>query len=251
MELNLFFPKSDHERICAQAGDFWAKEMIGISLLFIFLAFSWAAVVPGSFQADGPKSKKAIALTFDDGPGLFTAQVLDVLDQYKVKATFFMNGDQVQIRPQMALEVVRRGHQVGDHTWSHRNFYSFEKNHGTEKTRSAVREEIRKSKELIESTLKISLKLCRMPHGYHRPWMKEVAKEYGYALVNWTFGEDWLKISEEKMIEDYLAQVRPGAILLFHDGGKDREKTLKILPKVIEKSRERGLKIVTVGELLE
>lgn len=227
--------------------------MIGMlsALLLIFSAPLWAAVVPGSFQADGPKTKKAIALTFDDGPGLFTGQVLDVLDHYKVKATFFMNGDQVQIRPQTARDVAKRGHEVGDHTWSHRNFYPFEKKNGTEKTREAVREEIRKSKRLIEETLKGSLKLCRMPHGYHRPWIKEVAKEYGYALVNWTFGEDWLNIPEEKMTEEYLAKVRPGAILLFHDGGKGREKTVKIVPKVIEKARARGLKIVTVSELLE
>lgn len=229
----------------------WMPAFAGMTVLTVSFSFLYAAVVPGSFQADGPKTKKAVALTFDDGPGLFTGQVLDVLDQYKVKATFFMNGDQVHVRPQMAQDVVKRGHEVGDHTWSHTNFYHFEKKNGMEKTREAIREEIRKSKELIESTLKISLKLCRMPHGYHRPWMKEVAKEYGYALVNWTFGEDWLKITEEKMAEEYLYKVRPGAILLFHDGGKGREKTVKIVPKVIEKARERGLKVVTVSELLD
>ncbi|OGR85702.1 MAG: hypothetical protein A2901_05770 [Elusimicrobia bacterium RIFCSPLOWO2_01_FULL_54_10] len=209
-----------------------------------------AAVEPGTFQADGPVSKKAIALTFDDGPGLFTAQVLEVLDGHKVKATFFMNGDQVDFRPDLAREVLKRGHEVGDHTWGHENFYAYEKKHGTDKTRSAVRAAIARSKAKIEETLKIQVKILRMPHGYHRPWMKEVAKEFGYALVNWTLGMDWHNMPEDKMAAYYLKSIRPGAILLFHDGGRGRGKTVRIVPLVIEKARSKGFQIVTAGELL-
>src|SRR3989338_6449032 len=97
------------------------------ALFYLFMACSSLyAVEPGKFYTDGLKTKKTIALTFDDGPGTFTPMVLDILDQYKIKATFFMNGDQVQIRPQIAKEVIRRGHEVGDHTWSHMNFYAYE-----------------------------------------------------------------------------------------------------------------------------
>ncbi len=204
----------------------------------------------GKFYTDGPKSKKAIALTFDDGPGTFTPQVLEILDKYKVKATFFMNGDQVQLRPQIAKDVAARGHEVGDHTWSHINFYAYEKKNGTEKTKAKVREEIRLSKDLLEKTWGNPVTILRMPNGFHRPWMKEIAKDFGVSLVNWTFGEDWLKMTEEKMEKEYLAQVRPGAIFLFHDGGRGREKTINILPKLIEKARRQGLAIATVSEIL-
>ena len=90
-----------------------------------------------------------------------------------------------------------------------------------------------------------------MPHGYQRPWLKSIAKEFGYALVNWTFGEDWTAVPEDKMAKDYLARVRPGAILLFHDGGKNRSKTLKILPQVIQEARSKGLSLLTVSQILE
>ena len=229
----------------------WIPACAGMTVLLMSFSFLWAAVVPGTFQADGPRTKKAIALTFDDGPGLFTERVLELLDKHKVKATFFMNGDQVRLRPQLAREVAKRVHEVGDHTWSHMNFYAFEKKNGVEKTREKAREEIRKSKIEIEKTCGVKATILRMPNGYQRPWMKAVAKEFGYALVNWTFGEDWLKMPEEKMTAEYLAQVRPGAIFLFHDGGKGREKTLNIVPKLIEKAREKGLAVVTVSGLLD
>jgi peptidoglycan/xylan/chitin deacetylase (PgdA/CDA1 family) len=205
---------------------------------------------PGSFFADGGKGKAAIALTFDDGPGEFTPRVLEILDRYQVKATFFMNGDQVEKRPEVAREVKKRGHEIGEHTYSHMNFYAYEKKRGVEKTREKIREEMARSKAAIEKTLGLSPRFCRMPHGYHRSWLGGIAKEFGYVLVNWTFGEDWHDIPEEKMTEDYLRQVRKGAILLFHDGGKNREKTLKIVPRVIEAARKKGLALATVGEIL-
>ena len=212
------------------------------------------ALEPGQFYTDGPQSKNALALTFDDGPGLFTPQILELLDRQKVKATFFMNGDQVQIRPQIAKDVSARGHEIGDHTWSHVNFYAYEKKYGKGKTEIKIREEIQKSKGIIEKTCGTKIALLRMPNGFNprpnRPWMKEIAKDFGVALVNWTFGEDWQKIPEEKMADDYLKWVKPGAILLFHDGGRGRGKTVRIVSKVIEKARAKGLEFVTAGELL-
>ncbi len=209
-----------------------------------------AAAQPGTFHADGDKSKKAIALSFDDGPGLFTMKILEILDQYKVKATFFMNGDQVEIRPQIAKEVQKRGHEIADHTYSHLNFYAYEKKNGPEKTKDKARDEIAKSKKMIEKHLGLAPTICRMPNGYHRPWLKDIAREFGYGLVNWTFGEDWLNVPGAKMTEDYVKQVRAGSILLFHDGGKDRSKTVQALPAVIQEAQKKGLAFLTVSEIL-
>lgn len=231
-------------------------KKIARSLSFSFalslLAASLPAAQPGSFHSDGSPQKQQIALTFDDGPGgTFTTKVLEVLDQHQVKATFFMNGDQVMIRPQIAKEVAAKGHEIADHTYSHANFYAYFKKNGMEKTREKALDEMKKSKAAIEKHLGVTPKLCRMPNGFHKPWMKEVAKEQGYALVNWTFGEDWLNIPQEKMTADYLKHVRPGAILLFHDGGNRREKTVAMLPLIIEEAKKKNLEIVTVGELLK
>ena len=208
-----------------------------------------ASLPAGSFFADGDRGKKAVALTFDDGPGPFTERVLKILDDEKVKATFFMNGDQVAIRPRIAKEVYLRGHEIGDHTYSHVNFYAYEKKNGAEKAKEKVRSEMDLSRRRIEQATGFTPTLCRMPNGYHRAWLGPVAKEFGYVLVNWTFGEDWLKIPADRLEKDYLAHLKPGAILLMHDGGRGREKTLQILPKVIAEGRRRGLAFVTVSEL--
>ncbi len=226
------------------------KHFVWLALTLSLASAPLHALEAGKFYTDGAKGKKAIALSFDDGPGTFTPRVLEILSAYKVKATFFMNGDQVEMRPQFAKDVAAQGHEIGDHTWSHINFYAYEKKNGTEKAKAKIKDEILKSRDMIEKTCGVKIQICRMPNGFNRPWMKEIAKGYGYSLVNWTFGEDWLKIPEDKMTKDYLAQVRPGAIFLFHDGGKGREKTLNIVPKLIEKARAQGLEIVTVGEIL-
>lgn len=216
-------------------------------LLFTILETSlWAKY----FYAQGPKDKKVIALTFDDGPGPWTLPILDLLDQTQVKATFFMSGDQVAIRPKIAKAVKERGHEIGDHTYSHMNFYAYEKKFGLEKTKEKISEEIQKSKLIIESTLGIKLTLCRMPHGYNKPWMGELANKFKYTFINWTFGEDWHKIPQEQMVKDYIKQIQPGAILLFHDGGKNRKKTLEMLPPIIEEAKKKGYTLVPVGELI-
>ncbi len=228
--------------------------MIGLIAAFCGIIGALAApafaLEPGTFVSDGKRDRQQIALTFDDGPGEYTKQVLDVLDRYGVKATFFMNGDQVEMRPDIARDVQKRGHEIADHTYSHMNFYAYLKKHGLEATQSKIRSEIKKSKDVIEKTCGGTIKICRMPHGFHKPWMKDIAREFGYTLVNWSFGEDWLNIPEAKMGADYVKAVKPGAILLFHDGGRKRGKTVAVVPLVIEEAKRKNLQVVTVGELL-
>ena len=238
--------KSRHSR--GSGNLVWISAFAGMTfVLFLSLA---QALEPGSFRADGPKTKKSVAFTFDDGPGEFTPQVLDILDRYKIKATFFMNGDQVELRPRIAQEVATRGHEIGEHTYSHINFYAYKKKNGLEKTKEKISDEMKKSREAIVKATGIAPRLCRMPHGFHKPWLGEIARSFDYALVNWTFGEDWLNLPEEKMAQDYIERLKPGSILLFHDGGRNRGKTVAILPKIIEEAR-KNYQIVTAGELLE
>ncbi len=228
------------------------RKPLTLFLIAWIFPTSLFAMEAGTFASDGKSDRPQIALTFDDGPGgEFTTKILDVLDQYQVKATFFMNGDQVEMRPNIAKEVQKRGHEIGDHTYSHMNFYAYLKKNGIGNTREKIRSEIKKSKNIIEKTTGVVIKTCRMPHGFNKRWVKEIAEEYGYTLVNWSFGEDWLNIPQEKMASDYLKHVRPGTIFLFHDGGKKREKTVAILPLIIKEARKKNLSIVTVAELLQ
>ena len=153
--------------------------------------------------------------------------------------------------PEIAKEVLKRGHEIGDHTWSDLNFYAYEKKHGAAAAKTKARDEMKRSKDMIQKTLGLAPAVCRMPNGYHRPWLKDVAKDFGYALVNWTFGEDWLSLSESQTRSDYLAHVKPGAILLFHDGGKNRAKTAAILPAIIESAQSKSLAFQKATEILE
>ena len=189
-----------------------------LAALFAFAAAA-AAAEPGSFFTDGPRDKKEIALTFDDGPGNSTPKVLEVLKKYGVKATFFMEGDQVEFRKKAAKMVFDDGHEVGSHTYSHPNFYSYKK----DDYRQQLSKELDKAGKLIEGVTGKRPNVLRMPYGYVKAWVKEVAKEKGYVLVNWTFGCDWKKMTAEQLAGEYIKHIGSGAIFLMHDGGRGRQ----------------------------
>ena len=230
------------------------ERSFGACRLFFAVCFalaSAAAVVkaaePGSFFANGPRNKKELAFTFDDGPGNYTAQVLTVLKKYNVKATFFMEGDQVEIRPKIAKMVFDDGHEVFSHSYSHPNFYFYKK----DDYRQQLSKEIDKAEKLIIGVTGKKPYVLRMPYGYVRAWVKEVAKEKGYFLVNWTFGCDWKKMNSDQLAQAYIKNIGSGAIFLMHDGGKFRQPTVDALPKIIEEIQKRGFKIIPVAEMLE
>jgi len=218
------------------------------SILFLFLLapLSLRALQPGDFVTHGPATSKRVALSFDDGPGPFTPQVLDILKKNGVHATFFMNGDQVKIRPGFAKRVREEGHEIGDHTYSHRNFYTYKATDPVVKLRA----QMSLSKEVIREATGVTPVLCRMPYGYSRAWVRPIAKEQGYVLVNWTFGCDWRKMEPEAKRTAYLKAIHPGAIFLMHDGGVHREGTLYALEGLVSELKKRGYEMVTVGELI-
>ncbi len=229
------------------------KRSSWVFKLFLVICFTMAgaavfvlAAEPGAFFANGPRNKKEMALTFDDGPGNYTAQVLAVLKKYNVKATFFMEGDQVEIRSKIAKMVLDDGHEIGSHSYSHPNFYFYKK----DDYRQQLEKEIDKSEKLIQGVTGTRPYMLRMPYGYVRAWVKEVAKEKGYYLINWTFGCDWKKMSADQLVQAYTKNIGSGAIFLMHDGGKFRQPTVDALPKIIEEIQKRGYKIVPIAEML-
>ncbi len=219
-----------------------------------------AAVKPGEFYTQGPTSSKKIALTFDDGPGPNTEKFLELLDRYQVKATFFVLGEQVRLRPQVAKEIVEKGHEIASHTMTHINYvkrYNYwlgQAKNNQEKAAQLAKQDlvkdIKDARVMIEKNVDRKMKLMRMPHGIDKPWIKSAAKETGFTLVNWTYGSDWTSAPAEKQIPGYLSAVKPGAIILLHDGWPKSDKSLAIAEAVIKGAKEKGLEIVTVGELL-
>lgn len=227
------------------------KKYLSLLLLAFPLTAS-AALKPGDFLTSGPTGTKTISLTFDDGPGPQTEEFLKLLDKYDVKATFFMLGEMVKIRPKVAKAVAAHGHELASHTYTHTHYGQRlrQLNGDVPATKKELLAEMKKTQSLIQTTTGQKVRFCRMPHGVDKPWIKEVAKDAGVVLVNWTYGADWTKEPQDKLIKEYVAALKPGAIILLHDGNPHREKSLAITEAILQAAQERGYRIVPLGKLL-
>jgi chitin deacetylase len=189
---------------------------------------------------------KPIALTFDDGPWpTTTSQVLDILKKNNVKATFFMVGQQVEKYPQLVKRVVSEGHAVGNHTWNHQYHFFNE---------ADAARELDHTSKLIYKTTGVKTSLFRPPGGILTNGLVSYAHAKKYGIIMWSVDSiDWryYRSGTQGLIENVLKEVKPGGIVLMHDGGGDRETTVKALPSIISKLKQRGYKLVTVPELLE
>ncbi|MBD2021168.1 polysaccharide deacetylase family protein [Leptolyngbya sp. FACHB-36] len=204
--------------------------------------------VPESFQgqvvreAQSIGSEKLVALTFDDGPWTETTeQVLDILRQNNIKATFYWVGLQVQKNPDIARKVVAQGHAIGNHTWRHvlENVDEL-----------TAAEEINNTAKLIYDTTGLRTSLFRPPGGNLKGSLASFAQQQKYAVTLWSVESDDYYVSAPIIVDNVLSAVQPGSIVLMHDGGGDRRATVQALPQVISTLQRRGYKFVTVPQLL-
>jgi len=203
----------------------------------------------GKFYASGPASKNQFALTYDDGPGYITLDLLELLKKYGATASFFMTGSSVRASQAKTAKVAAGGHLIGNHTDLHKNYFKIG---GAPDREKALEKELDKAAESIVKAGGKRPEFLRMPNGYDRDWVRKVAARKGYVLVNWGYGSDWTRVPEDKMTAEYLKNLKPGAILLLHDGGgKSREKTLRISEKLLQEAARKGLKAVALDELLD
>ncbi len=215
-------------------------------LLVLTLA---AAPASAADPSGGPAKRTAqFAITYDDGPGVITEDLLKLLEKRGAKATFFMLGSSVRRYPEAARKVREAGHLIANHTDSHKNWFKIGNGPDREKVLAA---EIKKAEEAIVKATGFKPTILRMPNGYDRPWVREAVKKLGYTWANWTYGSDWTKTPEAKMTEEYKASTRAGKVLLLHDGGgRNREKTLRITEAILDEAQRLGLKPVPLDELL-
>ncbi|BAZ14814.1 polysaccharide deacetylase [Calothrix sp. NIES-4071] len=197
------------------------------------------------YKSEVPNNEKVIALTFDDGPWKDTTQqMLDILKQNNIKATFFWVGTSIQENPDMAKKVVADGHAIGNHTWHH--WYK-------QMDTATAKSEIDKTVDLIYKTTGVKTTLFRPPGGYLNNGLAAYAKSQNYAVVMWsqTSADTDPKAKYEVFVKNVLRDAKPGSIVLMHDGGGDRRRTVQALPKIISGLREKGYRFVTVPEILE
>lgn len=177
---------------------------------------------------------RSVYLTFDDGPTPKVTQwVLDLLDQYKAGGTFFCLGRNVDAHPEIYNEIVKRGHSVGNHTYSHMKGYSA--------SVSRYMDDIRIAGELIDS------KLFRPPYGRILPQQVRAALHH-YKIIMWeVLSVDYNpKISGDRVVKNVISNVRPGSIVVFHDSDKASKNLYYALPKVLEFLKQEGYEMKVI-----
>lgn len=197
------------------------------------------------FEASVNDSEKVIALTVDDGPWPETTeQMLDIFKQNDVKATFFWIGKSLENSPEIARRVVAEGHAIGNHTWHH--LYD-------SMDAAMVANEIDRTAKLIYETTGVKTTYFRPPGGVLNNGLAKYAKEQNYSVVMWsvTSADTDPRAQPEAFVENVLKGAKPGAIVLMHDGGGDRSRTVKALPEMIAGLKKEGYRFVTIPQLLE
>ncbi|TYP57384.1 polysaccharide deacetylase family protein [Thermosediminibacter litoriperuensis] len=203
---------------------------------------------PKLFYREGPRNVRLVALTFDDGPdSVYTPQILDVLKQHNVKATFFLIGKRAELFPGVVKRMVREGHVVGNHTWSHPNIMKMDN--------KAMVQEIMKAEEVLSKLAGYRPALFRSPYGsIDEARVKEIEK-LNYKIVAWNVDSlDWKSLTAEQVRANILENVREGSIILQHSAGSKEENlagSVAALEDVIVTLKKEGYRFVTVPELLK
>ncbi len=189
----------------------------------------------------GP-SRREVAIGFDDGPAADTSAFVTMLERSHARATFFMIGEQVgTVYRQTLLRELRNGDVLGDHTFTHPDLL----------VSGGVREQLQKTIGAIHALTGYTPCVFRPPYGDYDPATIQTARSLGLATVLWNVNPSDYTLPGVAAIEQrVLAQVRPGSIIISHDGGGPRGQTLAAYPAIIAALRARGYRIVTIPQLL-
>jgi peptidoglycan-N-acetylglucosamine deacetylase len=196
-----------------------------------------------------PRGNKHIALTYDDGPNdPHTLRLLEVLAKHKVHATFFLIGRYAQQRSDIAREIVKGGHIVGNHTFTHPLLIF--------KSTAEIRQELSSCRSALQDAIGEHSNLFRPPFGGRRPAVLRVAREMELKPVMWNVtGYDWNAPPAEVIERKIAKQMRGGDVILLHDGGHkhmgaDRSQTVVASNHLIERYKAEGYEFVTIPEML-
>ena len=189
---------------------------------------------------------KVVAITFDDGPhSTFTPLLLKVLREERVQATFFLLGREVNKNPKIAVRIHKEGHELGNHGYSHSVMRYLNQNQ--------IYQEMIKTQVAIARHVGIRTTLFRPPFGEMTPSIIKVNNQLGYRLIRWSMDpRDWDQHQKANMIARHVQKnVRPGDIILFHDGGANQKETIHAVRTIIRDLKRKGYQFVTVSQLMK
>ncbi|MFW0736824.1 polysaccharide deacetylase family protein [Flavobacterium sp. T12S277] len=187
------------------------------------------------------ETEKKIALTFDDGPGVFTLEVLELLKKYKVKATFFCIGKNIEKHPEIVKQIIEEGHLVGNHSYSHSNFFDFY-------TAKTIREEIKKTDTLLEKYTSKKINFFRPPYGVTTPSIRRALKTTGHKVIGWNIRSlDGGTKNQNLIFNRIIKRISPGGIVLLHDTGSH---SVLVLEQFLQFLEQNNYKVISTEELL-
>lgn len=233
-------------------GKKWAAIAGGSAAAFAGLA-AYGAVGPssqlfGPYQSRGDGRRRSIALTFDDGPSESTPILLDYLEREQVPATFFQCGMNVARLPRIARDVADRGHQIGNHTYSHPLLAI--------KPPAFIAREFGEAQTIIENETGVRPTVLRPPFGVRWLGMRPVQQRLGLLGIGWTIiGYDWAWPAD-RIARHVLAVVSAGGVIVLHDGRETRTRPdvsamLAATKEIVPALKDRGYRFETVRQILD
>lgn len=225
------------------------------SILVVYMSFAvfWVGSTAPSVQwfgaltSHGPRSSNMVALTFDDGPNPpYTEQIAGILENYGVRGTFFEVGKAIVQAPGTTQRLVQAGHLVGNHSYTHGNLTYLDLRYP----------ELAQTQQVLKNATGFCPAVFRPPHGTHTPFMSQIVTDTGMRLVTWDVSaKDWSETDPDALARNILAKVKPGSIILLHDGldgniGADRSVLVQALPKILDGLKAKGYDVVRLDVLL-
>lgn len=188
-------------------------------------------------------SQKIAALTFDDGPSpSATPLILKVLRRNHIHATFFVLGEHGSAYPELLTQIVSQGNELGNHSWDHPHLVL----HGT----AFARDQIQRTNDLIVAKSGTHPAFFRPPYGQYTLGIMSAAHQAGLTTTLWSdTAFDWLTPGAAVIAHNVLTHLKPGSIILMHDGGGDRRQTVEALSQIIREGQAQGYRFVTLSEL--
>lgn len=200
----------------------------------------------------GNEKIQGVAITFDDGPHpVYTPLLLDILKQHHVKACFFLLGKNVIKFPEIAKRIHDEGHEIGNHSTNHKMLPLLRSDE--------LKKEITETENAIKKATGEHAAYFRPPYGFYNERVRREVLSEGFTFVLWNLSsKDWMNQGGEKVARNVTKHLKPGAILLFHDGGSlvhgagvKRDSTVHSLPLILDAIEKKGLKVMTLEELLK
>lgn len=213
--------------------------------LFEFALAARNGIVFSGAATDG---RKAIALTFDDGPSTAnTPPLLDLLREFDARATFFVVGREIEGREGIIARIAAEGHELGNHTYNHPHTVSL----GTRE----LREELERTNQILSRIDGVPpVRVVRPPYGKDRRRIDSIGRDLGMRTILWSIDSGDTRLRRrlpEQLAEQIIRKVNPGSIILLHDGGDARPATLGACRTLLSSLGERGFRFLTVSGLLE